>query len=1500
MKLGYKKIATLVVLCVFSLHQALSAAGPISQPLISVTEKSSPEIQLPKIASQIQIPQHLGTIEERFIAGDFDAADVRTPLIIHIQDAHGNLEAQKSIQGILQFLHEQYGFDLIFREGAGEAIQPDLMRFFEVDAMNLSLANLLMKDGLIGGLEMFLLEAENSVQGLGIENPELYQKNLEQLKSIYHDREKIDNAIEKIDFAIGTLASKHLHKRLLEFFKKWVRQHRLDAAFLGNIKTLTQFAKEELNLEFSDARLQLDWPQMVRFSRLQKLESSFSAQMASQEREQLTHWMTERKLNTDVFEKEKTQIRAFLEHLHDALSPHGFSFKQYPNLSQYWGTLVLSEELNAAQLFGEIDRLTDLILEKLTRNDTEALLLGLYQNTLILEKLWHLELTHDDYLQFLEKREALQPARLIQTIQALDGALLKDLKEKYLSHLFQQADQFYQTAIVREPLLFENLVRQMIDKKRAHGVLITGGFHSEGMAGLMKANDFSFIRIAPKMKGEVEESSYEDLMTLKDDFMVRRSQVMQLSAAEGSGLISLERSVGVEYAHHYGRRLVANVATVLAGEMSKLLPESRPAYFSGAVGRLNQSPAAQRGNYHFALVGDREAVFSFSGNLIASAQDGNAWIGMDWYGPSLVAADRITQKVRSEMRSASGASSERPAQQELPRVAPDTVEPVAPPTPEELEAAQKAEAAQRRKAMNRRMFFTTVGAAVASAVVSGGVAAATTKTVTYDEVTPELTVEEVPGMPGARLHNLMGKAMERQKAHQDTVTEILGDMAQEKAADDIVPYELRGKVAQGARTVKTQLILTNPLGEQPIRDFNDLVIVTQPQLRRPAWDTDQSYGMVSTARNIRSLSINGNIVIDKSIYVQTEAQRIALDSENPETLSVVIEVEDPQKEYAFIFDTSRQLIRNPVSPTRTIIRIGFWGLVVGLVLGAVEPAFRFGRYLITDPNKKREEPPQPAPAVPQTPAVAPATVDPPAVRVAAMPRTADETRPAADEAEPNVIPLKRPPEEDAPASARDGEPEDARNPELLALASAVQQLNVRQDYRIIQAFRILLMRGVQPDGLSPHAVRLFRKLGSIIQDATIYDYLTGMFRVSDDGALTNPLEVRAIYKALQVGAFLRLDVPSRSLHLSQRYVTRETRDIKKAVAMLSETSEDQADRILKAKKRLLQSVLVGFIDEVQQAISASTNEEQVRERILEWEMRGVIQRSRVKSRKRSELRVTATESSGLLLNQVQVDQYFSQRRFYSFDSVRAVLEIAGETLPQFHPREVVRTVIDLALAQPERAASEISWQSVLDQAKDALGPYRWILETSQTDQPVQLIGRMSAQDASENMELAVLAILTAMQQQDRYELVVPGVPKEEALKIEQSVERLALKLGAPDSFANQFAVHASTNKERHMVRLMQRLAGTRGFVGNRGILDSEVKVLERIGHRGALLLLKPEAIRQGVALMITAALLRSEVDNDFQIQNLEELMRERGIDFESLVTHISHMMDVIEHIAAQA
>jgi len=105
---------------------------------------------------RFEVPSDLGTLRDYYKPAAEDA-----PFVLHIQDAHANVDAQKSIQGLLTWLAQQPEASRlsIFLEGVSGAIHPEYLQLFaEYPEVNVAVVQDLAQKGELNGVELFAWE----------------------------------------------------------------------------------------------------------------------------------------------------------------------------------------------------------------------------------------------------------------------------------------------------------------------------------------------------------------------------------------------------------------------------------------------------------------------------------------------------------------------------------------------------------------------------------------------------------------------------------------------------------------------------------------------------------------------------------------------------------------------------------------------------------------------------------------------------------------------------------------------------------------------------------------------------------------------------------------------------------------------------------------------------------------------------------------------------------------------------------------------------------------------------------------------------------------------------------------------------------------------------------------------------------------------------------------------------------------------------------------------
>ena len=548
---------------------------------------------------RIDIPTELASLDGIWEAPPSSSSRV----ILHIQNAHANYGAQKKIQELLEYLNKTYAIKTIFVEGAAEDLNPDYLKLFPDKTRNLELADLLAQQGELTGAELFLLEADTdygpqtidhrqkkdsklqsgAVQAHGIEDADLYRHNYEALKKVFGAEPLVNRYLQGYEARLEALSSKIYPNDLRRVLSDWQKFEKGHREFMPYVRSLAADAKRVLKLDLESLFSQVEWPQITRLLVLQGMEKDLDTAKALEEKDKLGRFLKakgvsqriiaevenfkEQRLSVRQGQGDIMQPRDVLEALVKEASPKGFKFSDYPSFSLYAGYLILKSELDAKELFEEIKVLFGKILDSLAASPNQKALLGLYRDEELARKLLRLELSRKDWKDAIGRKEQLGMDSLISGLKDLSASVTKemrlaptDLETKKLSPkfrdevlgLYNEAFSFYEFARRRESMFYEKIDSVMNRESLSKAVLITGGFHTDGMTDLFREHNVSYGILTPRLMEKSDEKAYRNTMLQNEQQLFSISYLelaLKLQSPEifdAQGFVSIKK-LGTEW-----------------------------------------------------------------------------------------------------------------------------------------------------------------------------------------------------------------------------------------------------------------------------------------------------------------------------------------------------------------------------------------------------------------------------------------------------------------------------------------------------------------------------------------------------------------------------------------------------------------------------------------------------------------------------------------------------------------------------------------------------------------------------------------------------------------------------------------------------------------------------------------------------------------------------------------------------------------------------------------
>ncbi len=625
-----KRFSAALTLIFFLFHEAAFAA-----PALILPGAFSDREMIPKTWEGLQIPDSLGTIRDVF---DAPSGTKKSRAVVVLEDAHASVSAQENIRKILKRLSRRYGFENILIEGAVADLDPRTFHFFGGRQLDTKTARLLVQDGLAGGPELFLLEEsyrpQAKARGLGIEEAALYRKNIAAYRHVLKNRVQSKTFLEQTRALLAETGCRIFGKELKDFFRENLGLYSEQVPDAGRFRVLSAFAQKVLRLDLTAAANQAEWPQLVRFYKSAALEARLDPEkirrdgLRLQERMQQMGWedaLTRGVSRLAGFDRGRRAVflrrpRSFFEKFYREAARHGLDLEEFPDFREAAGARILRSELEVPALFGEVEKLTQKIIDALAVTPQEKKLSDLCRRLALLRKTLLLELTSREFAGLKKRPKDFQPSAFLKELAAL-SAPGKTPEAGPLDGIFSKARRFYEQASLRDGHMVAKCIQTLEARGLQKAVLFAGGYHTAGITRRLKKAGISYLVITPRLEGSLETAaSYQSGMLRQPDSHTQRSHLRTFSRMQSLSQ-TIQPLLGRGEAAYAAYGLNSALGRVVAAEKLDL---------AGALRRINRGGLSGHG-LSYRLEGQK-GILNFKGQpLLWHGQS----IGITPAGPAL-------------------------------------------------------------------------------------------------------------------------------------------------------------------------------------------------------------------------------------------------------------------------------------------------------------------------------------------------------------------------------------------------------------------------------------------------------------------------------------------------------------------------------------------------------------------------------------------------------------------------------------------------------------------------------------------------------------------------------------------------------------------------------------------------------------------------------------------------------------------------------------------------
>ena len=489
--------------------KSAQAASPVSVDPTSVVIPAP--LSPLSLAETPDLPEGFGTVKKTF-------KGTGKQIIVAIQDAHVNEEAQRNIANILRYYSEKYQLGLVNLEGASGELYTDLFSFFPNQQARKNVADYFLKEGRLTGPEYLAIVDRPVMQLYGVEDPELYEQNrqayVESLSFKGRDEEVLVALNKVLEYMTRFVFSEEMRELVrrrvafqeggrelvsyVRFLTETAKKHGLKPEDYKGMNSLIQLVDLEKQIDFDKAEKETD-------DLINDLKRALSP-------DKLSRFLT----NTVHYRMKKMKRAAYYAYLEEEIkgvgvtqTGNGEDLKtKYANVLNYIRYMKLYDTIDVS-LFDEIEILEKDVKNKLYTKPEELKLDHLLRIYDVMSKMFDFLLTKQDaefyYTHQNEFKAETFASFLKPLIKQYHFSLGLPSQMEILDQDLPRVERFYQAALERDQVLIERAVEKTLATGQKISAIVTGGFHTPGIEKYLQEKGLSYIVVAPRISKAIDK-----------------------------------------------------------------------------------------------------------------------------------------------------------------------------------------------------------------------------------------------------------------------------------------------------------------------------------------------------------------------------------------------------------------------------------------------------------------------------------------------------------------------------------------------------------------------------------------------------------------------------------------------------------------------------------------------------------------------------------------------------------------------------------------------------------------------------------------------------------------------------------------------------------------------------------------------------------------------------------------------------------------------------------
>lgn len=491
--MGAKKIASLLTIGSF-----LLSCG-VSERLLAATDPAPPPQLSAPDRNPVLLTQQYGRITDARLSGSGQ-------IVITIQDLHCHPEVQRNIARILALLDTQYGLKNVYVEGGYGTVDTSWLCDIKDPGLKNEIVENLVNRGRLTGSEYYSVLSGRPTLLKGVEDEAVHKTNLARLGRIIERKPAVERQLVLLDRELSAMKARNLGAPARRFDRLTTQYENgritSDAYYRQLIKQAELINTQARGAPGPPPINLADYPNVTLYRELAGLKRQVNARKASRQLQSFVRILKEN-LPYGAYQSflEQTGRLSDWEKLarycQELDSAYHLGLNRFPDLRHYFAFTVKSGKLNPVHLLQEQRQLARRIRGLLSQSAPEADVAFLADFFTVFQNFLRYRISSDEYAYFTAHFGAF---RATWTSYAFTDGLDALTDDCDLLSAFHETNTKRNDCFVKRLPLPEN-------SAPGATVIVTGGFHTEGLAALLRKRGIPYCSITPNLTQDTRLSA---------------------------------------------------------------------------------------------------------------------------------------------------------------------------------------------------------------------------------------------------------------------------------------------------------------------------------------------------------------------------------------------------------------------------------------------------------------------------------------------------------------------------------------------------------------------------------------------------------------------------------------------------------------------------------------------------------------------------------------------------------------------------------------------------------------------------------------------------------------------------------------------------------------------------------------------------------------------------------------------------------------------------------